>query len=119
MHRLHEIGIFSTNDEEGASFALQKHDCVRPICLHSTPITLGNLFVAMDGLFSVPEELSLVADVDEDGSGNDCPPLPRTFESVIGAIARIDLRGIIQRFKREYESNSTQARFDGNPRPTS
>jgi hypothetical protein len=53
----------------------------------------------MDGRFSVLEELTLIADVDEDRGDNDCPPLPQTFETVIGAIARIDLRGIIQRFR--------------------
>jgi len=60
---------------------------------------------------SVLEELTLIPNVDEDGSNNDCPPPPRTFETVIGAIACIDLRGIMQRFKRKYELNSNSPRI--------
>jgi len=85
---------FSTNDEEGAFFALQKHDRVHAICLRSTSTTLEKLFAAMDGRFSILEELILIVDMDVDDESDDesdderddehddgCLGLPRTFEA--------------------------------------
>ena len=72
-----------TNDKDGALLALQQHDRVRSIHLQSSPRTLEKLFAAMDGMFSVLEELVLIAEVYEDESddGEPCPRLPRMFKA--------------------------------------